>query len=150
MTLKQSGEGYFRQLTHHVCTALGANIAFVGYLTDNNQNIQTASLCLEGKMVSNIKYSLKNTPCAETVSSDFCLYMSMVQTHFPLDKYFKDQNIEAYVGVPLIDDKGVVIGELVGLCRGSITKDNLIIDSISASASRCSSELCHYIDHKKL
>ena len=146
---KRSGKSYFGELTRHVCTSLGANISFVGRLIDNNESIQTVSLCHGGKVVSNIKYPLANTPCLETISTEFCLYQSMVQTRFPLDDYFKIHDIEAYVGIPLLDDEGGVIGELVGLCHAKIDKNNPVIDGVRAAADRCAMELRNYIDHEK-
>lgn len=144
-----SGKAYFQALTEAISKQFNIHIAYVGQLVDDNNSMKTVALHWGGKRADNVTYPIDNTPCAETVNTDFCLYQAMVQSKFPGDDFLKEQKIEAYAGVPLFDENGSVIGALVAESQKPIEGDQLA-DSLRQVQSRAQRELRHHAELETL
>ncbi|NVJ99707.1 MAG: HAMP domain-containing histidine kinase [Alphaproteobacteria bacterium] len=140
-----SGKPYFDALTKHLCEDHGADIAYVGLLQENRSVMKTVSLFWDGEHKQPATYPIDDTPCQETVSRDFCLYQRMVQASFPADQFLVDEKLEAYVGFPLMDDKGTVIGALVAESRTPL-EDDALFNIVRAHQVRTQIELAHRVD----
>ncbi|MCK0068412.1 sensor histidine kinase [Kordiimonas laminariae] len=145
-----SGITYLKAVSKSICDALGADIALVGQLSEDRQSMQTIAMYRFGEHVDDLQYGLRGTPCAETVTSDYCIYRKGVQHEFPDDQDLVDDAIEGYIGYPLIDENGKTIGAIIALSQQPIEVDSLIMDFARIAAARTRAELQHYILQKKL
>jgi GAF domain-containing protein len=105
------GEDLLRTLATELAVALDAEYVTIGQLTgQSGDSIETLAFYSQGKIAANINYSLENTPCANVVSSGVCVYPSNVQRDFPEDLALHEMGVEAYLGTPLADSLGRVLG----------------------------------------
>jgi len=138
-----SGKAYFDALTKMLCKDLGADIAFVGLLSDNQEEVKTVSLFWDGAHMDFQAWPIKGTPCFEAVTQDFCLHPEGVQSRFPKDSALGKEQIEACVGLPLLDDQGKAIGVMMAESRMKL-EDTSLFDGMRAAQCRIQVELRHY------
>ena len=86
-----------------------------------NYTAQTLSYACEQKIHQQFFYSLAGTPCDVVSKSDklFCLFENEVSAQFPDDAYLTDNGVEAYLGIPL-RNRG---GEILGILLSTFTKE---------------------------
>lgn len=105
-----SGQLYLDKFTEYLGTELDVDIATVAFLKNEGESLETVSIFWDGKHVENFSYDIAHAPCAESVSQEFCLYQSMLQTHFPNDHFITSERLESYIGFPLVNKNGDVFG----------------------------------------
>ncbi|MFQ6614616.1 MAG: PAS domain S-box protein, partial [Fidelibacterota bacterium] len=95
-------ETFFESLVLELSEVLGCDFAFVGELINQDpEQVQTIALARDGKLVSNILYDLKNTPCENVIGKEYRQYLSGVQMKFPKDKLLQELGVDSYCGMPL-------------------------------------------------
>ncbi|MFA0415462.1 EAL domain-containing protein [Vibrio renipiscarius] len=80
-----------------------------------NYSAQTLSFACSHQIAQPFSYSLSGTPCDIVSKSDsvFCLFEKDVRQQFPQDTYLVDNDVESYLGVPLRNRSGDVLGILM-------------------------------------
>lgn len=137
-----TGMTFFRSLVLHIAKLLGIKYVFIGELTgENKESIQTVATCIDGKIVDNIKFSLKNTPCAEAVKDFQCFNSKAFRESFPNDYWLFSEGIESFCGAPLFDSKGQVLGELVVMDTKPFREEYLVKALLQIFAVRATAEL---------
>ncbi len=109
------GDEFFVAITGHLHDIIGADYTFVARLDLDNYQASTIALIAKGQCAENFTYSLLNTPCANVADNTVCFYPRQVCNVFPNDQLLIDMGIEAYIGTPLLNAAGSVIGLIVGL-----------------------------------
>lgn len=109
------GDEFFTKLTLAINKALTADYTFIARIDLPADRYKSLALSVKGEIVDNFEYSLKNTPCADITENSVCIYSKNVAELFPEDPLLIELNIQAYLGVPLIDSKQQVIGIIVTL-----------------------------------
>jgi len=138
-----SGKAYFAALTKLLCEDLGADIAYVGLLSDDRKSMQTISLYWDGGHMDDQNWPVDDAPCFEAVNQDFCLHRCAVRDRYPADSFLKNEQIEAFVGVPLLDEQGKPIGALVAMSRMAL-EDERLAEGLPAAQCRAQVELRHH------
>ncbi len=138
-----SGKAYFDALTKMLCEGLGADIAFVGLLSDNQEEVKTISLFWDGAHMDFQTWPVGSSPFLKAAKKDACVIQEGVQEHFPGDTMFGKEQIEACVGFPLMDDQGIAMGVLVAESRLKLEGSSLT-DGMRAAQCRTQVELRHY------
>jgi GAF domain-containing protein len=114
----KKGEDLFRSLVGHLAKSVKADYALVGELKEGRDAVRTLAVCARGEFVPNFEYDLAGTPCEAVVGRSFCSYAQGVQETFPHDRMLADMHVQSYVGAPLFDSRGQVLGLLAALwCR---------------------------------
>lgn len=89
----------------------------------DQNNADTLAYLHCGKLQPNFKYPLSGTPCDIVQTKlDICLFSEHIQQQFPYDKALRDLNAESYLGIPLLDQDGNILGVLALLYDHCITK----------------------------
>ncbi|GJL78950.1 MAG: hypothetical protein NPINA01_19390 [Nitrospinaceae bacterium] len=108
-----SGEKFLQSLVRQLARALKVRYALVGELTgDRKEKIHTLALWSDGKFEKNLEYAKANTPCAKVLEGRFFCFPKDVKKIFPKDKYLVERGVESYMGIPLFDSFGQLIGIL--------------------------------------
>ncbi|MCZ6834701.1 MAG: PAS domain S-box protein [Planctomycetota bacterium] len=109
---------FFESLASHMAQALEADFAIIGELQSGEpMRIQTIAARAGGEIIENFEYDLSGTPCQNVTDQTQCAYSNGIQNRFPEDAMLADMQVEAYVGTPLIDSNGKVIGLMAVLFR---------------------------------
>jgi PAS domain S-box-containing protein len=136
-----SGEDFFQSLVHHLAAALKVNYVFINETTDHKNKFRTLAFCVHGKIADNIEYDIAGTPCESAYNGQAAIFPEKVLEKFPEDVYAQELKIESYLGLPLMDDSGKVIGLLGVMDNKPITDVDNVRSILSIFASRAGAEL---------
>ncbi len=113
----QTGEAFFQSLVLHLAKIFNAKYTFIGLLNEQDQSqIDTLVLCVHGRIIDNLSYSLSDSPCEHVLQGDcesIQTFPHDVQRLFPKDKLLAEMGAESYVGFPLVDSNCRPIGLIV-------------------------------------
>ena len=113
-TASVTGEPFFRSLVRHLATALQMKYALLARCVDEPPTrVKTLAFWAGEDFAPELEYDLKDTPCEGVMFGKASSYVSGIQKHFPRDDTLKELSAESYMGVPLQDAEGKVIGHLV-------------------------------------
>src|SRR5262245_32135642 len=137
-----TGEAFFRSLMQYLAKTLAADYAFVGEMSPEHDNmIRTVAVYADGQIAPNFAYDLRDTPCQNVTSGTLCVYPDRIQSRFPHDRSLAEMGIEGYVGTPLCDSQGRVIGLMVMLSRCPLEHPELCVSTLRIFATRAAAEL---------
>ena len=111
-TARGTGEVFFQSLVRHLATAIGVEYAFVAEFVDQRTRVRTLAYWGKEQILANVEYDLAGTPCEDVVRGGLCHHPSGVKERFPSDELLVTMGIESYLGVPLLDEAGTVLGQL--------------------------------------
>lgn len=141
-SLKTSyGKDFFNSLTLQLDLAIGADYTFIAKVDKTHHISRTICLASGGQILDNIEYALQNTPCADVSGDKICIYPQNVCNAYPHDQLLIDMKIEGYVGVPLHDSTGEVIGIVVALYEEEITDSEFVLQLFELFSGRISAEI---------
>lgn len=109
------GSAFFETICLKLHEAIGADFTFIARLDTDAYVSRTIALVAGGEIVDNMEYSLEHTPCANVADDSVCMYPKNIIPQFPQDQLLIDMGIEGYVGTPLHDSNGNVMGLTVAL-----------------------------------
>ena len=111
-TARDTGEVFFQSLVRHLATAIGVEYAFIAEFAGKRTRVRTLASWGQGQIQENSEYDLDGTPCEDVVRGGLCHHPRGVQAEFPRDQDLVEMGIESYLGVPLLDGDGRVLGHL--------------------------------------
>ena len=115
-TASVTGADFFRSLVRNLASTLQVRYAFVAECQDESKTRVRTLEFWEGECFSeNFEYDVRGTPCEKVIEGTVCYYTENVQALFPEDEDLVRLNLESYLGIPLSDDSGEVMGHLVVL-----------------------------------
>ena len=111
-TARSTGDVFFKSLVRHLADALGVSYAFVAEFAGVATRVRTLAYWGKGRLRENVEFELAGTPCEDVVRGNLCHHPLGVQAKFPRDRGLVELAIESYLGVPLLDVEGNVLGHL--------------------------------------
>ncbi len=138
----KTDEQLFQSVTEVLYDIFRVDYVFIGLLdSDEASSVTTKVLCAQGKIVPNIQYDLKDTPCTNVMGQKCCVYPTAVQRLFPKDELLKDMNIDSYIGSPIFDQAGKPLGILVMLDSKPLKDRYHVEELMQILCSRLGAEL---------
>jgi signal transduction histidine kinase len=137
----QSHEGFFAALVTFLGEKLELEYALVDELLPDQKRARTVGLYAAGKVVPDIEYELRGTPCENVMGRTLCCYPRGIQELFPEDQMLRQMAAESYVGIPLWDSQGSPIGLIAVMGQKPILDRELVEPILQIVAVRCAHEL---------
>ena len=147
---KETRHEFFTALVTFLGRKLGAEYALVDELLPDGVTAKTVGVYAAGKIIPDLEYSLRGTPCENVMGKKLCSYHSDVQKLFPDDKLLVDLGAESYVGVPLWDTKGEAIGLVAVMGQSVLINHEATEVILQLIATRCAHELEQIRDEQKI
>jgi GAF domain-containing protein len=135
------GENFFESVVGHLAGSVKADYALVGQINERGDAVRTLAVCAHGAIVPNFQYALAGTPCEAVAEKSFCSYPQGVREKFPRDRMLADMQVESYVGTPLFDSTGRVLGILAALWCRPPANPRVVESMVQIFAVRAASEL---------
>lgn len=136
-----SGDEFFNTLTLQLHEVIGADYTFIARIDEERHISTTISLVVNGSIAENIEYSLKNTPCDDVYDDSTCIYPKEICRLYPKDQLLVDMQVEGYLGSPLHNSKGQVMGLVVALYKSEIVDPSLTKSLFELFSGRISAEI---------
>ena len=111
-TAQGTGDEFFRLLTKHLASVIRVSYAFVAEFADTRTRARTLAFWGKGAILDNIEFDLAGTPCREVLEGVVCHHPRGVSRKFADDQALVDWGIESYLGVPLRNGAGEILGHL--------------------------------------
>lgn len=134
------GQDFFEEITLQLDRVINSDFTFIARLNLQKHSSETIALVANGQLVDNMEYSLAGTPCDEVAGDSVCIYPRNVAEHFPEDLLLVDMGIEGYLGTPLYDSQGNVMGIVVALYKSEVQQQNWTLSLFKLFSSRIASE----------
>jgi PAS domain S-box-containing protein len=137
------GKEFFAALVRHVAAALDVNCAVVSELADNQApSLRTLAIWLNNDWRDNFEYDIAQTPCAEVIREGKTVcYRDRVQELFAGDKYLADINAMTYMGTPLFNSAGRLIGNLCIIDNKRLIDEQRAKSILEIFAARAAGEI---------
>jgi class 3 adenylate cyclase len=116
-TASATGNDFFSSLVYHLTTALQVRCSFISECVDFEQRrSSTLAIWTGTDFGANFEYTLSGTPCEQVIQSR-CLqyYPEQLQALFPEDQGLVQIEAQSYLGIPLMDASGNLLGHLAVL-----------------------------------
>ena len=140
-TARDTGEVFFQSLVRHLATAIGVDYAFVAEFADKRTRVQTLAYWGKGETRENVEFDLAGTPCEDVVRGGLCHHPSGVKERFPRDLPLVAMGIESYLGVPLHDARGEILGHLAVFDERPMPAEQRKLFTFRSFAARAAAEL---------
>ncbi|MBR8826861.1 MAG: PAS domain S-box protein [Gomphosphaeria aponina SAG 52.96 = DSM 107014] len=141
----KKGVEFFQCLVQNLASALEVEYAFVGKVIQSvPEKIRTIAVGNGGAIVDNFEYELAHTPCEHILQKkpgNVCIYEGKIKQKFPEDYLLGEMGAESYLGVPLFNGKGEVIGLIAVLSCQPLKHPQLAQEILSFFAFRGAAEL---------
>ena len=115
-TASETGSDFFYSLVRHLASALHVRYAFVTECLEGMGNRARTLAFWKGEgFGENFEYDVATTPCMKVLEGEISYHRQDVQRLFPNDKDLVELGAESYLGLPILDSQGRVIGHLAVL-----------------------------------
>ena len=139
-TASATGNDFFPSLVRHLATALRVRYAFITDC-DNQKRAKALAFWNGDQFGEKFEFDIADTPCMKVLNGETCHYKEGLQSLFPLDTGLADWGAESYLGVPMLDREGRVIGHIAILDDKPMDRDPRAIDLVKIFAARAAAEL---------
>lgn len=141
-TAAVTGSDFFASLVSHLAAALGVSYAFVTRRRDAKQNhTQTLAFWMKDRLIDNFEYDFSDAPCRGVMTGQVCHYPTGIQQLFPRDTDLIGLHAEGYLGIPLQNFSGEVIGHLAVMDEKPMSEIVWHLPLLKIFAARAGAEL---------
>jgi predicted ATPase len=137
-----TGGDFFASLVRHLAAALGVPYAFAASCVAREQSrARTLAFWKRDRLAENFSYDIAETPCQNVLAGELCYYPEHIQQFFPKDRDLLELGAESYLGVPVHDAAGRVIGHLAVLDSVPMPQTPSGVSLLKIFAARAGAEL---------
>ncbi|MFQ4145412.1 PAS domain S-box protein [Chlorogloeopsis sp. ULAP02] len=112
-TAAKTGDEFFSSCVRYLAQVLQVHHAIVTECIDETKTrARTLAVWLDKQSEENFEYEVYGTPCEQVLQGNLCYYPQKIQTLFPGDTDLVTVGAESYLGVPLINASGKILGHL--------------------------------------
>jgi len=112
-TATETGTGFFDVLVRSLSRALQTRYAWVTEYMPGQRRLQTLAFCEDGQLQPPFEIDIEDTPCQKIIDqSQFVHYPDNIRELFPRSHKLKELEAVSYMGVPLNNLEGAVLGHL--------------------------------------
>lgn len=145
----QPGDEVFPGLVEHLARTVGADAVFLGEVrAEDALEYAKTALWLDGRPAP--ASSTVATPARDVLQRRLKKHIGGVQEKYPDDEFFRDQNIQSFIGVPLAGHEGHVLGVLAVYWRAPIEDFAVQLSVVQIFASRAAAEIEHQRGENRL
>jgi PAS domain S-box-containing protein len=141
-----TGMDFFQTLVRHITTTLQVRFALVTECANlEKTRVRTLAYVEDDRLLENIEYDLSDTPCSIVMQGRDFYYPYDVELNFT-----KEVGIESYVGVPINDRGGQVIGHIAICDHRPLLNQQKYLSILRIFASRSGAEIERKVAEEKL
>jgi PAS domain S-box-containing protein len=140
-TACETGREFFRALVRNLATALDTSSAWVTEYVRQEQKLRALAMWHQGAFVEHYEYCLKDTPCAPVIEKRTLVHIpDRIIELYPGDNDLKPMQAVSYMGVPLFDTDGKVMGHLSVMDTKPMPRDPQAVALFEVFAARAEAE----------
>ena len=131
-TAGKLGTDFFNSCVFSIAKLLSVDYVFVTEYANTGKNqVRTLAYWAKDHLANNVEYGLEDTACGFVYSQNaLCKYIARVQDEFPKSKILADLQAESYLGLPIQNLQGEVIGNLAVVHTKPLPKNTVEHETI--------------------
>lgn len=140
--VSHASSNFFVEFVERIAKTLDVNYAIVSQRTSKLAwRAKSLSFWSVDKWGENFEYDLAGSPCEAVFRDGPQWYGEDIQERFPNDRALKKYDIKFYLGVPLQNNNGEVIGHACVLHNQPVAYEPLLVSIMNAFAAQASAEM---------
>lgn len=141
-TATETGTGFFDVLVQSLSQALQTRYAWVTEYMAGLRRLKTLAFCADGELEPPFEIDIEDTPCQKIIDhSQFVHYPDNIRELFPRSSKLKELEAVSYMGVPLSNLQGDVLGHLAVIDSQPMPKAPRNLALFKIFAARAAAEL---------
>lgn len=141
-TATETGEQFFRALVKNLARVLNTRGAWVTEYLPESRRLSSLAFWLGEGWVDEYEYEIAGTPCEPVIERKNMIHVEdNVVDLYPGDPDLEPLGAVSYMGVPLLDIEGKVLGHLAVLDSKPMPEESRVISIFRIFAARASAEL---------
>lgn len=141
-TAAHTGKNFFRQLVKHLALTLNTSAAWITELKRDELQLRALAFWMDGEFIEDFEYRIKGTPCEVVLGKKELLHIPKhVIDLYPEDEDLRAQQAMSYIGAPLLDHDGNILGNLAIMDRKEMPEEYHNLALFKIFADRGASEL---------
>jgi len=141
-TAASTGTGFFAALVLNLAEVLGTHGAWVTEFVEETRRLRALAFWAGGSWIEDYEYDLPGSPCEVVVERRSLVhYADNVLTLYPDDPDMKGAGAVSYIGVPLLDPDGGVLGHLAVMDTKPMPEEPRLLAIFQIFAARAAAEL---------
>ncbi|MBW4614095.1 MAG: GAF domain-containing protein [Desmonostoc vinosum HA7617-LM4] len=151
-TTTQIGDEFFNACVRSLAEILQVRYVLIAEFSSEVQDkVHTLAFWTGEDFGDNFEYELAPTPCGQLLNGEMRRYCHSVQGLFPKDQYLIDFGAESYIGIPLKDQRGTILGFIAALDTKPLSENTATEELIlKIFAARAGAELERKLTEKAL
>ncbi|MBL9138784.1 MAG: sigma 54-interacting transcriptional regulator [Verrucomicrobiales bacterium] len=140
-TVSETGVEFFRALVRNLATAMRTSGAWVTEYLPKERRLRAYAFWLDGRFVEHFEYPIAGTACEPVVEQKRLVHIpDRLLELYPHDPDVISLQAVSYLGVPLLDTQGEVMGHLSVLDSQPLHADSRLISLFEIFAARAAAE----------
>ena len=141
-TATTTGEHFFRALVENLAKTIQTHSAWVTEYVPAKRQLHALAFWSDGQVYENFFIDVDGTPCQKVIeSTDIIHYPDNVLRLYPQNATFKEFRAKSYLGIPLLDNAGRVLGNLAVFDTRPMPREPQLLVVFRIFAARASAEL---------
>jgi PAS domain S-box-containing protein len=141
-TASAVGEHFFRALVENLARAMNTQAAWVTEYLEEPRRLRALAFWMDGKWIEFYEHTIEGTPCQRVVEeAEIVHYRDRLVEFYPKDPDLKAFGAASYLGAPLLDNRGKVLGHLAVIDRRPLPEEPRAWAVFQIFAARASAEL---------
>jgi PAS domain S-box-containing protein len=141
-TATETGAGFFSALVRNLADALDTYGAWVTEYLPETRRLRALAFWMGGQWVEGYEHHIAGTPCEEVIDkSTLVLFPDNIMALYPDDPDLRDVGAVSYMGVPLLDIDGTVLGHLAVLDTKPLPEQARCVAVFRIFAARAAAEM---------
>ncbi len=141
-TASLTGVQFFHAVARHAALLLHTKYGFVAEVVgDAGDRVSTLAYWQGEAFGDNVSFPLAGTPCEAVIAGDICFHPKDVAALFPEDRDLLTLGAEGYLGVPLRNSMGRVIGHIAVIHDRALSVEHQDLALLRIFATRAGTEL---------
>jgi PAS domain S-box-containing protein len=139
-TVSETGTEFFRALVKNLAAVMNTSGAWVTEYLPKSLSLRAHAFWLNGDFLPHYEHSVRDTPCRGVVEGKRFVHIpDRIIELFP-DEELRAANAVSYMGVPLLDTDGTVLGHLAVLDTKPLPPEPRLISLFEIFAARAAAE----------
>ncbi|MEW6248670.1 MAG: sigma 54-interacting transcriptional regulator [Nitrospirota bacterium] len=141
-TATETGERFFASLVQNLAKALNTHAAWVTEYLEESRRLRALAFWMGGQWVRDYEIDITGTPCEQVITQARLVHIpDNVFSLYPGDPDFRGTGIVSYMGVPLTDVDGKILGHMAVIDRRPIPDDPRVLALFRIFAARAAAEM---------
>jgi hypothetical protein len=140
-TVSETGTEFFRALVRNLASVMGTAGAWVTEYLPHVRRLRSHAFWLNGAFLPHYEHSVDGTPCCAVVEEKRLLHIpDRIVEIYPEEADLRKMKAVSYMGVPLLDTDGSVMGHLAVLDTKPLPPEPRLLSLFEIFAARAAAE----------